>query len=278
MPALKLISSGACRVGLTPAAGASAERWLFALAATWPDYARGFAREPSSEVREQLMAQFNFPRWHYVNLPTLLVPDAKWQRALAPDLGATVDGDRRVLNIVQALELQLATLSSAHTTPAQQAIALCWLLHLVGDLHQPLHTTALFARGRLERGDRGGNDLVLADRRNLHAVWDAALGTTRARRKVDAVVKEIRAAAPLGHWQGADFAGWAKAGQLIARDEVYSTALRTSLLNRTLPDYGLLHVALEPDYETRAGAIARDQATLAAMRLRELLNRVTQSP
>ena len=42
----------------------------------------------------------------------------------------------------------------------QRAIALAWLFHLVGDVHQPLHTAQLFTVD-YPQGDRGGNEICL---------------------------------------------------------------------------------------------------------------------
>jgi hypothetical protein len=55
-------------------------------------------------------------------------------------------------------------------------MAIAWLFHLIGDVHQPLHTAQFFTR-EFPDGDRGGNEicvLVAADRTplNLHALWD----------------------------------------------------------------------------------------------------------
>jgi len=55
-------------------------------------------------------------------------------------------------------------------SPAQRQLALRFIVHIVGDLHQPLHN------GR--PGDRGGNDVKVkwfGRDTNLHAVWDSAL-------------------------------------------------------------------------------------------------------
>ena len=63
--------------------------------------------------------------------------------------------------------------------PAKRAIALTWLFHLVGDLHQPLHTVQLLTR-EYSQGDRGGNQIcvrVAPDRAplDLHRLWDGLL-------------------------------------------------------------------------------------------------------
>ncbi len=64
----------------------------------------------------------------------------------------------------------------------QRTIALAWLLHLVGDVHQPLHTVQLFSR-EYPHGDRGGNEVCirLAPGRaalDLHRLWDGLITST----------------------------------------------------------------------------------------------------
>ena len=52
--------------------------------------------------------------------------------------------------------------------------ALRFLIHYVGDIHQPLHTTAR-VNEQWPKGDKGGNDFKLPAKyraNNLHAVWD----------------------------------------------------------------------------------------------------------
>jgi S1/P1 Nuclease len=60
-----------------------------------------------------------------------------------------------------------------------KAIALAWLFHLVGDIHQPLHTAQLFTVEYPE-GDRGGNDICVrvtqaGQPMDLHRFWDGVI-------------------------------------------------------------------------------------------------------
>jgi hypothetical protein len=52
----------------------------------------------------------------------------------------------RVLDIVQAIAHSKSIVMDSHPDPEERAPHLCWLIHLVGDIHQPLHSTALFSR------------------------------------------------------------------------------------------------------------------------------------
>lgn len=60
----------------------------------------------------------------------------------------------------------------------KKAYYLAELVHLVGDIHQPLHTITRFTPDQTD-GDRGGNLFLLGEaspRGNLHSYWDAAGG------------------------------------------------------------------------------------------------------
>ena len=70
------------------------------------------------------------------------------------------------------------------SSDTERALSLAWVTHLTADIHQPLHATTLYAFPafiRADRGDRGGNDVLVAGETslradNLHALWDGALG------------------------------------------------------------------------------------------------------
>ena len=131
-----------------------AEMYLFAVAARWADDTRG--------------SSFDHPAWHYINFPVVSKADAD---KLTPPAPAPE-------NILQAFENNLAVLQS-NAPAADKAVALTWLFHLLGDVHQPLHTTALFS-SQYPKGDRGGNAIyirVKADAAtiNLHSYWDGLL-------------------------------------------------------------------------------------------------------
>src|SRR5437870_13642051 len=67
--------------------------------------------------------------------------------------------------------------------PERKAIALAWLFHLVGDIHQPLHTAQLFTTD-YPKGDRGGNEICVRVKEaeqpmDLHRFWDG-VSTSRS--------------------------------------------------------------------------------------------------
>jgi hypothetical protein len=126
--------------------------WIFAFAGTWPDVARGFTGEAK--------AKYHHPKWHYVtnglSLEGELVGD---KPPTDPAATASKPAD---MNVVQALNYNLSIARDASADPASRAVALCWVLHLGGDIHQPLHCASLVSkRFPLPEGDRGGNSIYI---------------------------------------------------------------------------------------------------------------------
>jgi hypothetical protein len=152
-------------------------QWQLGQAAIWPDLARGF--EGDDEAR------FDNPNWHWI--------DGAWLRDEAVRQGnvyvntepfPNVDGvpaeqiqqRSQVDNVANGLDFAIYQLQNA-SDPAEKAVALSWLLHLIGDIHQPLHTGALVSESLFPEGDRGGNGIRLSVG-NLHSAWDRALRET----------------------------------------------------------------------------------------------------
>ena len=152
-------------------------QWQLGQAAIWPDLARGF--EGDDEAR------FDNPNWHWI--------DGAWLRDEAVRQGnvyvntepfpnvAGVPAEQiqqrsQVDNVANGLDFAIYQLQNA-SDPAEKAVALSWLLHLIGDIHQPLHTGALVSESLFPEGDRGGNGIRLSVG-NLHSAWDRALRET----------------------------------------------------------------------------------------------------
>ncbi|SFT05942.1 S1/P1 Nuclease [Zhouia amylolytica] len=95
-----------------------------------------------------------FNPWHYVNIPSGGLYDSH---------DASAHGD-----IIQGIEKCIAVIQQKEATKDDKAFYLKMLVHLIGDLHQPLHV------GRAE--DKGGNDIQVRwfnKGTNLHRVWDS---------------------------------------------------------------------------------------------------------
>ena len=136
-------------------------RELFVMAAVWPDIIRS-----SSYVGNR----YAHSNWHYVNF--------FWEQRVPggppidrPDRGT----DGELLNQLPRLA---ATLADPAAGDSARSLALAWVLHLVGDAHQPLHNSARITP-QDPQGDRGGNLFLLGGlypRSNLHGYWDALVG------------------------------------------------------------------------------------------------------
>jgi hypothetical protein len=82
------------------------------------------------------------------------------------------------VNVINALKRYAGVLRTS-TDDNVRADALRFIIHYVGDIHQPLHCSTRVDRNH-PRGDRGGNDFfvrVSGNRVNLHSFWDGGLGT-----------------------------------------------------------------------------------------------------
>lgn len=92
-----------------------------------------------------------------------------WHWTTIPD-GENFETGKRSGKAVEKVQEFLSLLKSGNGTQSENEVALKFLVHLIGDLHQPLHV----GNGT----DRGGNDVNVkwfGKSTNLHAVWDTDL-------------------------------------------------------------------------------------------------------
>ncbi|MCG2841725.1 S1/P1 nuclease [Sandaracinobacter sp. RS1-74] len=116
-------------------------------ASNWPDFMRS---DPDPFWQKESVP------WHYVTIPA--------DKAYA-DVGHPPEGDS-----ITALTKYAAIARDAKAPLAERQKALRFVIHIVGDLSQPLHV------GR--PGDRGGNDVKVSffgEQTNLHTLWDSTL-------------------------------------------------------------------------------------------------------
>ena len=125
-------------------------------------------------------------------------------------------------NCVSAqIERDVATLRDRHAVVKDRVQALAFLIHFVGDLHQPLHAG--------EKNDKGGNDVAASygiyspKRFNLHSIWDGPLAE-RAATSGPSLVRRFPAAVRAEVARGT-VSDWSRESWLVAHDSVYGTAL-----------------------------------------------------
>ena len=149
---------------------------LFMIAATWPDQiksdstyvsdgASGGNHPPSDGSGWANTGYSDHNRhkyWHYIDTP--FTQDGTTPLAAIPSPNA---------------ETEIAIFRQTLTSSSSDKLKSCdlvWLLHLVGDVHQPLHSSTRISAAELE-GDSGGNNVKLSDpSKELHAFWDGLPG------------------------------------------------------------------------------------------------------
>ncbi len=253
---------------LARANAAQQDRWFFAYAATWPDAARRFEREPDVAERDALVARYNHGSWHYINLPTYLrAADAAALHVSTPSMRWSADLADANLNLVQALARLTEQWCSPGQTDEDRALSLSWLEHLIADVHQPLHATALYAVPLYPNGDRGGNDVAVSGGTNLHALWDGALGSDVRLHRIDTMARDfggVEAGDPGADLDGA-FEHWAKQSRDLAARVVYTDQVRSAISMAT-PEQPP-RVRLDADYRAELRATAQRQIGLAGQRI-----------
>ena len=247
------------------------QRWYFAQAAVWPDMARP-------------LPAFHHGSWHYFNGPLFLddASEAAMKDSLKVNLQATAapDAAPATLNAPQALGLALSKLADQNTSDEDRAVMLCWVFHIVGDLHQPLHCATMFSTTQFPdpaEGDRGGNRILL-DQGELHSFWDRLLGPGKRLNDVrgravgiiadeDIKAQAVTASADLNPMN------WIAEGKKIADESAYDPELKAELRNLTPQEQGNVGpIELDDSYKATAGGLARTRVGVAGFRLAKVFN------
>lgn len=223
--AAELLAAAPTGIGLAEMAPAPGPpdgraRRHFLLAATWPDRLREADRATDS--------------WHWIN--RFWRDTAEGPVEVAPPLPQPEENLRERLGVLSA------QLADPARPAGERAVALSWMLHLVGDAHQPLHVSARITDHPDElRGDRGGNAFQLhtdpgtGRPLRLHAYWDRLLSSTLPRRAgepwtawIDRTAADLARRHPrstLGPLSPGDFDAWIDEAAAIARTTVYRHGL-----------------------------------------------------
>jgi hypothetical protein len=229
--------------GLTPTTDLADET-------TWADKFRDADRDGT-----QLNYRHTGP-WHYVNIE-IDAPDldaACYGHPPSP-AGAASSGPAEDC-ILDKIDEFRRELEAPATTPDERRLALQFLLHLVGDLHQPLHVT--------DHHDRGGNGVRVHGAGtapgNLHHYWDTVF-VERLGRNPDEVAARLSrdiTDAERQAWSAGSPKDWTLETYEIGKRDVYSA----------LPATG----ELDPAYVARATQVVALQLQRAGLRLALVLN------
>jgi hypothetical protein len=260
-------------------------------ASVWLDELRSAGRGAGPLAGDADAAAFNkkFPdnhEWHFVNLPLETTAYSGSSRFAAPN------------DVVHLINTAIAVLEgrSQKFTPAQ---ALRVLVHLVEDIHQPLHVGTGYFDFRNPRspklvnapgertashGDLGGNKVLTGRSKydNLHSYWDTTLvekvaGTGNA----DKLAAHLRTSINSTVWHTpGDYHAWAEAW---ATDSVHEAAaayrgivFTNAKVNGESERKSLeaIEAELPKDYEAQQKPRAQAQLAKAAFHLAELLNAI----
>lgn len=196
----------------------------------------------ADEVREQ---RPETGPWHYVDIPL----DAAGYDAARDCAGGNC--------VVAEIEAARRVLGDRRASPGARQGALRFLIHLVADVHQPLHAE--------DNNDHGGNAVHVTwqgERTNLHHVWDTqaveALGLN-----VEAIATGLEQGVTPSQreaWEQGGPVDWANAAHALARDAIYP------------PLHGRMQTRLPYDYAQRMAPITRLELAKAGVRLAWLLN------
>ena len=260
-----------------------------ATASTWADEVRENAHldRPRPKDAEAFNRQFpNNTRWHFVDLP-LGTNSFIEAEPFIHDKNDVVDAIERCIAVLEAHETVSGELSRT------QAFRL--LVHLVGDIHQPLHCgTGFYRLSDTEPpvlvtypekavglpDDRGGNDLFYGPKEELHALWDVGLVAEIADsfdfRSLESALRREYLHRSWPATPG-DYHHWAETWALESvkvANSAYAGIRFNSFETMSEPNSLWISITLPADYEKKNVPVAGEQLAKAAVRLAQLLDRL----
>jgi hypothetical protein len=210
----------------------------------------------ADEIRSERWSR-KYSRWHYDDIPIC---------ASAPRSEICPRGNCASARLAQQLDI----LKDRGKRRGERNEALKWVVHLAGDIHQPLHAA--------DNRDRGGNGIAVSffgleqgrwGRLNLHAIWDEQLveRLLAERGGEAAIVAQPISASERAAWERGMVRDWIAESNAIARSVAYGR----------LPGFacGVTYgapVALGSSYYAAAGPQIEQQIRKAGVRLAKLLN------
>jgi hypothetical protein len=249
------------------AAGDEVDEIAFVKAATWPDEIktlkdyhndgdRGGDVAPKTPEASQNIGyadHFRHRYWHFIDEP-FSTDGTPLQQPVPPNAQTQIAAFRK-------------TLADKTVSDSIRSYDLAWLLHLVGDVHQPLHSTSRFTKAE-PNGDAGGNDVKIScsssceDATELHAFWDDLLGKSNAPPQEAITAAAALQPAEAGGAAQQDEIDWINESFALAKKSVYASPIGDGDGPFTLTD----------TYQKESVKIAKQQIALAGARLARLLN------
>jgi hypothetical protein len=205
--------------------------------------------------------------WHFVDIE-LDHPDLQSACFGFPAANPASQGPAHdcIVNKVTEFTSELA---DAATAAPERLLALKFLIHFVGDMHQPLHDS--------DNHDKGGNCVLLSlggpRTVNLHSYWDTGVvqnlgeDPQAAAQTLLARIKPENKAA----WEKGDPRSWAMEGFNIAKNVAYTIGSKPGCAPGSSP------LSLPPGYDDTARDTAAVQLEKAGVRLAAILNGALRS-
>lgn len=248
--------------------------WLLGQAAYWPDIARGL---PGSERR-----RYNRPPWHYI--------DGAWIRGSAMQQGnlyvgidsfaniegeaaTTIRSENDVHNVVTGIDYNTSVLSDASHPASERAVALCWVLHLMGDIHQPMHTGSLYSAHSFSGGDLGGNRIpvsISGQNLNLHAAWDRALRQFGMAESLPIAMQQVAGfSTPRIEGVASDWTAWMSESRQLLISVAYTPGMLEAAREADEENLDEIEqpIPLSDSYVSTMQQLARQRLGLAGLRL-----------
>jgi hypothetical protein len=259
------------QIWIVGAAAADSNNVAFMRAATWADSIKSDPQYTSTQDDQSLPTasqnvgyadKLRHAYWHFIDQP--FSPDATpLQNAPAPNAATQIATFR-------------ATLGSANANDDLKSYDFTWLLHLVGDVHQPLHCVSRYDSAD-PKGDRGGNSVKIVGNmqtpicddprfcpfgpaNELHAFFDDITGQSYCTSKVETAIRAFPAAPP-SKAAILDENVWIGEGLVLAQSAVYQ------------PPVGLGDgpFTIDSVYENAALSLGKQQIALAGVRLARVI-------
>jgi hypothetical protein len=222
---------------LTPAVHAKVVEILgpnvsMASVASWPDEIRRLRPETGP--------------WHYIDIP---IDQGRL------DLTRDCPKGDCVIKKIEDFEV---VLHDPNTPAVQRREALMFLIHFVGDMHQPLHDS--------DNKDKGGNDVHVVYKgrpTNLHSLWDSGLLGSMGKEDELFPLYERDSAQHAKKWAKGSVEDWSEQSHKLAVKVTYGKLPKT---DKGAP------VTITAEYEAKADPLIRMQIEKAGARLARVLN------
>lgn len=206
-------------------------------------------------------------------MDTLRRPDQFWMKPMHYiDLPFSWDGTPvkppNEINAVSAIEHALRQLNNPQTSLPEKGFQLRVLLHVTGDIHQPMHAVSLYSH-KFPQGDKGGNLYYLGSNPvadNLHAYWDRGGGLLLFKKPQSRKQVERRARLIEQKWpcDKVDMAfqprQWANESHKTALSEAYQIAWRAKPSR---------------EWQKKVKQVSEERLAFAGCRLANILNQLT---